>query len=141
MSTTISTAQANAALGRQFFAEQDRVRGGPSAALCASGYTATIGSNPPMALEGHQAFAAGFYAGFPDANHEIEDVIAGDDAVVVRFVLHGLHRGDFFGIQATERRIRVPAHAILWVAGGRVTRLKAVFDEAGLLRQIGVLQG
>ena len=37
-----STARANETLGRQFFAEQDRVRGGPVAELCAPDYRASI---------------------------------------------------------------------------------------------------
>ena len=33
--------EANSALGHRFFAAQDRLRGGPEAALCAPAYTAT----------------------------------------------------------------------------------------------------
>jgi predicted ester cyclase len=131
--------EANARLGRQFFQEQDRLRGGPARELCSSGYVARIGSGPSMDYAGHQGFAQGFYAGFPDATHQIEDVIGTPEAVVVRFVLEGTHGGSFFGIPASQRRIRVPAHALLRVHEGRVRELLAVFDEAGLLRQIGVL--
>lgn len=130
---------ANARLGRVFFQEQDRLRGGPAEELCGPGYTARLGSGPSMDRAGHEGFAQGFYAGFPDVAHHIEDVIATPDAVVVRFVLRGTHAGSFFGIPASQRSINVPAHAILRVRDGRVGELLAVFDEAGLLRQIGVL--
>ncbi|MEO8180922.1 MAG: ester cyclase [Deltaproteobacteria bacterium] len=113
----------------------------PARELCSAGYVARIGSGPSMDYAGHEGFAQGFYAGFPDATHQIEDVIATPEAVVVRFVLEGTHGGSFFGIPASQRRIRVPAHAILRVREGRVGELLAVFDEAGLLRQIGVLPG
>jgi hypothetical protein len=43
-----STVAANRALGRRFFVEQDRLRGGPPEARCAPGYTATLGGNPAM---------------------------------------------------------------------------------------------
>jgi predicted ester cyclase len=69
----------------------------------------------------------------------IEDVILEDDTLVVRFVLRGTHRGSFFGIPATQRPMVVPAHVILEVEGGKVKKLRGIFDEAGLLRQIGVL--
>jgi hypothetical protein len=76
-------------LGPQFFLEQDRLRGGPSEAMCAPDYSAQIGGNPIMDLDGHQQFAKMFYAGIPDAKHTIEDVIAEPGKVAVRFMING----------------------------------------------------
>jgi hypothetical protein len=129
------------ALARSFFAEQDRLRGGPAPALCSASYRAHLGSAPEKSRDEHEGFARGFYAGFPDLHHEIEHVIAEDDAVVVRFVLHGTHSGSFFGIPPTGRRVAIPAHVILRVTQGKVSELFGVFDEAGMLRQLGILQG
>ncbi len=125
-------------LGPRFFAEQDRLQGGPAEDLCAPEYTAQIGANPPMPLEGHQQFAQMFYAAFSGLHHVIEDTVAEEDKVAVRFTLHGTHTGDFMGLPATGRTIAVPAIAILQVADGRVTELHAVFDQAGMMRQLGV---
>ncbi len=130
---------ANRALGRLFFGEQDRLRGGPAPELCAPQYTARLGGNPPIDRAGHEGFSRGFYAAFPDMFHEVERVIAEDDQVAVRFVLHGTHTGAFFGIPPTSRRISVSAHVILRVREGKVTELLGIFDEAGMLRQLGVL--
>ena len=126
-------------LGPRFFAEQDRLRGGPAEELCAPGYTAQIGVNPPMPLAGHQQFAAMFYAAFPDLRHVIEDTVAEQDKVTVRFTAHGTHSGDFMGLPATGRTIAVPAIASLRVADGRVTELRAVFDQMGMMRQLGAV--
>ena len=139
MTTATDTIAANRELGRRFFQEQDRLRGGPAEALCAPEYQATLGGNPPMPREGHEGFAMGFYAAFPDMRHEIEDVFATDDRVFVRFVLHGTNTGSFFGMPATGRRVTIAAHVSMHVAAGKVTRLFGIFDEAGLLRQLGVL--
>jgi len=136
-----ATIEANRRLGTQFFAEQDRLQGGPAEALCTDDYTARLGSNPPMPRAGHEGFATAFYAAFPDMNHEVEDVIATADTAVVRFVLHGTHTAPFFGIPATEKKVAVPAHVILRIRGGRVRELLGIFDEAGMLRQLGVLPG
>jgi steroid delta-isomerase-like uncharacterized protein len=129
----------NRALGRKFFAEQDRLKGDLAPELCAPGYQARVGSAPTMDRTGHGGFGRAFYAAFPDLHHEIEQVIAEDDVAVVRFVLHGTHSAPFFGIPATNRRIAVPAHVILRIEDGRISNLLGVFDEAGLLRQLGVL--
>jgi predicted ester cyclase len=132
-------ADVSTALAREFFASQDRRRGGPDPALCAADYTATIGGNPPVPLAGHEGFAAGFYAGFPDAAHTVDDAFAAGDRLAVRFTIRGTHTGSFFGIPATGKPIAVVANVLMHVAAGRVSRLTGVFDEAGLLRQIGVL--
>jgi predicted ester cyclase len=130
---------ANRALGRKFFAEQDRLRGGPAPELCADGYTARLGGNPPMDRAGHEGFAKAFYAAFEGMNHEIEQVIADESSVVVRFVLQGKHTGSFFGIPPTQKNVNVAAHVILRVRDGKVHELFGIFDEAGMLRQLGVL--
>lgn len=128
-------------LGPLFFAEQDRLLGGPADELCAPGYTAQIGVNPPMPLAGHQQFARMFYAAFPDLRHVIEDTVAEPDRVAVRFTLHGTQTGDFMGLPATGRTIAVPAIAILRVADGKVTELRAVFDQMGMMQQLGAAPG
>ena len=139
MTSTLNTEAANAALGRHFFEEQDRLRGGPAEALCAPDYRACIGGNPAVDRAGHEYFAKTFFGAFPDMTHTIEQVFATEDHVAVRFVLNGTHTGAFFGIPATGRRVTVAAHVLMQVSGGKVTALWGLFDEAGLLRQIGVL--
>ena len=128
-----------AGVAHAFFEAQDRLRGGPAPELCAPDYAASIAGFPTFDLAGHQQFAAAFYAAFPDVHHTVDDVVAGDGRVCARFTLAGTHRGDFGGIPATGRPIRVPAIAIMRVEGGRVRRLDGIFDQLGLLRQIGAV--
>jgi predicted ester cyclase len=135
----VTMVETNRAIARRFFEEQDRLRGGPAEALCAPEYRAVIGGHPAMSREGHEGFAKAFYAAFPDAKHTIEDVLATDEGAAVRFIIHGTHTGSYFGIPATQRAVVVVANIILQVRDGKVTKLFGVFDEAGLLRQIGVL--
>jgi predicted ester cyclase len=140
MTHTDARIEANQALGRRFFTEQDRLRGGPAPELCSSNYTAVLGGNPPTNREGHEGFARGFYAAFPDVRHSIEEVIASEDGVAVRFVLRGTHTGSFFGLPPTHKSVTIAANVIMRTEQGRVTRLFGIFDEAGLLRQLEVLQ-
>jgi predicted ester cyclase len=131
---------ANRELARMFFAEQDRLRGGPAEALCDPSYRAHLGGNPPVDLAGHQAFARAFYAAFtPDSRHDIEHIVASADWVAVRFVIRGTHSGSFFGIPATGKKIVCVANVLMRVSNGKVAELFGVFDEAGILRQMGVL--
>jgi hypothetical protein len=113
--------ETNHTLGRRFFEAQDRLRGGPDPALCAPGYIARLGSNPPMTLADHQGFASAFYAGFPD------------------FRLKGTHTGAFMGIPATGKPIDIGAIAIFRVDNGRVAGADGQFDQLGMMRQLGVV--
>lgn len=139
MTGTLNTVAANEALGRRFFQEQDRLQGGPAEALCAPNYRAILGGNAPVDLAGHEYFAKQFYTGFSGITHTFESVLATEDHVAVRFVLRGAHTGSFFGIPATGRPVTIAAHVLMQVSGGKVTTLWGLFDEAGLLRQIGVI--
>jgi predicted ester cyclase len=139
LGTDERTIEANRLLGHRFFQEQDRLRGGPAETLCDPAYVARLGGGPDMSRSEHEQFAGGFYSAFSDMRHEVEEVFASEDRIAVRFVLHGTHDGTFFGIPSTGRSIRVTANVLMHVSSGRISRLMGVFDEAGLLRQLGVL--
>jgi predicted ester cyclase len=94
-----------------------------------------------MNRDQHEGFARSFYGAFGNLRHEVEHVMANARSAAVRFILQGEHTGSWYGIAPTGRAIRVVAHALLDIEGGKVTALRAVFDEAALLRQIGVLPG
>lgn len=126
----------NRSIACRFFAEQDRLRGGPAAALCAPHYTAHLAGNPPFNFADHQAFASAFYAGFPDLRHQIDLAVAEPDRVAVRFSLLGTHTGDFAVMAPTGRQIRVTATAIMRIEDGQVATLWAEFDQLGLFGQL-----
>ena len=133
--------EANKALGRRFFAEQDRLRGGPNPESCAPDYVARLGGNPPLPRAGHEGFSRMFYAAFADLRHDLELVMAEGDDVLVRFVLRGTHTGPWFEVPASGRTIAVAAHVVLRCRDGVVRELLGIFDEAGLMRQLGALPG
>jgi len=126
------------AIARRFLEAQDELRGGPDDGLCADGYRAHLGGNPPMDLGGHKAFAAGFYAAFPDLRHQVEQVHADGDVAAVRFRLTGTNTGAFMGNPPSGREIDVGALALMTVDGGKVVELRAEFDQLGLMQQIGL---
>ncbi|MGQ0764219.1 MAG: ester cyclase [Gemmatimonadota bacterium] len=132
--------EANNELGRRFLEAQDRLRGGPDGDLCASSYVARIGGNPPMSLADHQGFANAFYGGFADLRHAVEETIADNEKVVVRFTLGGTHSGEFMGIPPTGNVFEVGAIAILRITNGKIAELRGQFDQLGMMQQLGVLQ-
>jgi len=126
-------------LPARFFAEQDRLRGALPAHLCAEDYVAEIAGFPRMDARGHAVFGAAFYEGFPDIGHTVDESLVAGDRIAVRFTLRGTHDGSFMGIPPSGRPVEVQAFVWMTVREGRVSRLQGLFDQMGLLRQIGAI--
>lgn len=77
----------------------------------------------------------------PDATYEVDDLIAEDDKVVVRWRLLGTHTGTFRGIAPSGRSITLKGIAIYRVEGGRLAERWVVSDLHGLLEDIGASAG
>lgn len=133
------SASDNAKLGAAFFRAQDRLKGGPDPDLCTADYTAHLVGFPAMPREGHQQFAEAFYAAFDGMNHTIDEVVADEGSVAVRFTLRGTHSGEFMGIPATGKHVEIAANAFIRVEGGEAAELHGSFDRMGLMQQLGVL--
>jgi steroid delta-isomerase-like uncharacterized protein len=78
-------------------------------------------------------------AGMPDARIAIEDVLGEGDKTVVRFTVHGTHRGDFLGIPPSGREVKVATLLLSRFAGARIAEEWVVKDMLGLLQQIGAI--
>jgi steroid delta-isomerase-like uncharacterized protein len=59
-------------------------------------------------------------AGIPDGKTTIEDMIAGDDKVTVRFTHSGTHRGELFGVPASNRTVSISGIEIYRLADGKI---------------------
>ncbi len=134
------SAEQNKTIARRFFEEQDARRGPLAPELVAPNYTAYIGSNPPMGIEGHSQFGLAFYSAFPDLYHTMDAVVGEGDDVAVRFTLRGTHKGNFYGAPPTENKIRVTANILLHFNEGKVSELYGEFDSRGLFQQIAPAQ-
>lgn len=95
------------------------------------------GAPEPMDLTGWVAFIAAFTTGFPDARITIDDCIFSGNTVATRWHLTGTHQGEFQGIAPTGRAIAFPGLEYNRVADGGFAEHWSMFDNIGLLRQIG----
>ena len=79
-------------------------------------------------------------AAMPDYHANIEDLIAEDDRVVMRFTLTGTHTGsEFLGLPASGRSINVTGISIFRIADGKIVEHWANEDGLGLLQQLGAM--
>ena len=93
--------------------------------------------DPPFDMEAYRRFSAEFFAAFPDLVHNVDDVTAEGDRVVLQITVTGTHKGAFLGIPATGTSIRYPSMVTYRIRDGKISETRAVFDQLALLRQIG----
>ena len=99
-------------------------------------------SRPPgiaPGAEGVRQQFDGFRAAFPDFRATILDQVAEGDKVVTRKVFHGTHEGDLWGIPATGREVEILVIDIVGIRDGRIAEHWGLFDQVGLMQQLGAL--
>lgn len=78
-----------------------------------------------------------FHAAFDGFRAEVHDQLAEDDKVVTRKSFHGRHVGEFLGIAATGRDVRIDVIDIVRIRNSRIAEHWNLVDQLGLLRQLG----
>ena len=80
-----------------------------------------------------------FHAAFPDLQSDISRIMSQDDKVSFLYTLHGTHEGEFEGIPPTGQEMDTKGAAIVRTNGDSITEYRIVFDNLGMLEQLGVL--
>jgi steroid delta-isomerase-like uncharacterized protein len=76
---------------------------------------------------------------FPDINYRIEKLIEHDDNIVVCWNASGHHKGKLMNIPPTGKYISFKGVSVLEINNGKISKVFYIWDEAGMLRQMGML--
>src|SRR6266705_6164565 len=113
-------------------------------ALTSDGFLG-IGPDSPdlrMGRRGGRAWAAAYFAGFPDSQWTKERIFGQDAAFVLQVIYSGTHTGAFGGaetIPPTNKTVRVPATFVGIARGGKIEDLRAYWERLMVLRQLGLV--
>ena len=105
--------------------------------ICAPDY---IGVGPYGNEHGSESVKRGIAnrrAAFPDIHVTIDDTIAVGDKVVARLTFRGTHKGEFQGIQPTNKDVTWTGIWIYRVANGKFIERWHAYDMFGLMQQLG----
>ena len=95
---------------------------------------------PFVGHEGTRQFFKLYLTAFPDLHLDVEAILPGGEShVVVRWRSSGTHKGPFATIPATGRKGSVHGCTVMEVKNQKVAHAWVYFDNAHLLRQLGVL--
>jgi predicted ester cyclase len=95
---------------------------------------------PDLDLEAFKGYVTSFYGGVSDMTQVTNQVIIGEDRLVIHVTYYGTHDGELFGVPATGNAITMNGIGIFrFNEEGLAVENWAVLDMAGVLAQIGAL--
>jgi predicted ester cyclase len=96
----------------------------------------TVGTVSGQAIGG---YVDGFCAAFPDLHFDLEGASrAGDDVIVVRWLMRGTHLGPMAGRGPTGRAVALPGVDIMTVEGDKLRSVVGYFDQKTFFEQLGL---
>lgn len=94
---------------------------------------------PQKGPEGFKQVIGMFRGAFPDMHITVEEIIAEGNKIATRGYWTGTHNGDFMGIAATNKSVKVP-YIDMWVAeNGRLKENWVQMDMVSCMQQLGVM--
>ena len=90
----------------------------------------------PQAVKDHLTSLKG---AFPDLVFEVEDMVADDELIIVRWTARGTNTGDYFGMPATGKPIEITGMNTWRTRDGQAIEGWVNRDDIGLLQQLGVI--
>ncbi len=109
--------------------------------LIADDFVTTVVGAPEQIRgpQGFREFVAMYRTAFPDLRISVDEQIAEGETVVTRWTATGTNEGELMGIPATGKQATTAGININRVAGGKLVEGWGLFDQLGLLQQIGAV--
>jgi predicted ester cyclase len=92
-----------------------------------------------LSLDGFKQMVAGLLSAFPDLHLTIEDQVITGEKVATRWTAEGTHKGPLGDVKPTGRPVQLEGLIIDHVSGDRVVERWEHWDQAGMLKQLGLL--
>lgn len=92
-----------------------------------------------MGRDEFEGMVRGITEAFSDGRHNIESQVAEGDLVATRLTWTAVHTGEFNGVPASNRPVRISGDAFDRIVDDTLVEHHASFDAMGLLAQIGAI--
>jgi steroid delta-isomerase-like uncharacterized protein len=109
--------------------------------LIADDFVTTVVGAPEQIRgpQGFREFVAMYRKAFPDLRITVDEQIAEGETVVTRWTATGTNEGELMGMPASGKQATTAGININRVAGGKLVEGWGLFDQLGLLQQIGAV--
>jgi len=96
-------------------------------------------SGSSVGPEAYRAQIAVYLAAFPDLRFTVEDTVAEKDKVAASWTISGTHKGEYWGVRPTNKKISLDGITIHHIANGKIIDSYISSDTVGLMRQLGLV--
>lgn len=93
---------------------------------------------PVVGLDANKDFNESLFKGFPKIAHTVEDILFDGDKVVYRGTMQGAQTGEFLGIPATGKSVRLNDFTMLRIADSKIVEWWYDCNLLALMQQLGV---
>jgi predicted ester cyclase len=93
----------------------------------------------PAGREGNKAILGMFHSAF-DVKMKLDLLLADGDYVIDRWTADMTHKGEFMGIPATGKQVRITGIDVSRLENGKVVETWHQEDNMGLMQQLGAMQ-
>lgn len=131
--------ETNKQIARSFLKSADDVDFETWRSIASPDLVASANGGEVMTREEFEGMVRGITGAFSNGRHIIESQVAEGDRVATRLIWTALHTGEFNGIQASNRPVRICGDAFDRIADGKLVEHHAQFDVMGLMMQIGAV--
>jgi len=90
--------------------------------------------------QGFREFVVMYRTAFPDLRITVDEQFADGETVVTRWTATGTNEGELMGMPATGKQATTAGININRISGGKLVEGWGLFDQLGLLQQIGAVQ-
>jgi steroid delta-isomerase-like uncharacterized protein len=99
-----------------------------------------LGGRETYTLDEFERVLAAMREAVPDLHKDVEDVVATDEKVALRYTMTGTQEGEFRDVPATGDAMEIDAMAIYRVADGKIAESWIVADFLHAMQQLGVAE-
>ena len=109
--------------------------------LIADDFVATVVGAPEQIRgpQGFREFVGLYRTAFPDLRITVDEQVAEGETIVTRWTATGTNEGELMGIPATGKQATTAGININRISGGKLVEGWGLFDQLGLLQQIGAV--
>lgn len=83
--------------------------------------------------------AKSLHEALPNFKLTILDMLVDGNKVVARIQIQGIQRGRFLGVLGTNKPVVIKEFAIFTIEGGEISHLNEIWNELGVMKQIGYI--
>jgi len=98
-----------------------------------------LGPQGDRGPDGFKKIVVGLRTAFPDIHYTVDDLVAENDKVAVRWHWTGTHQAAFRVFPASHKKVSTTGTGIFHFGGGKIVGATLETDRLGFLQQVGAV--